>query len=281
MRLRHVLILAAALAVAAATGASAARADTPRTVYLSGIDAKGDPVTDLTAADLVVKEDGKDRAIAELKIATTPMDIVFMVDDSGSGVFQASALTVLQTFLEHAKISIMQFVPQAVKLTEFTDDVKLIQEALNKLGPRGKVDHDGEQVNEAIGEAARVLRQRKAARPVIIIFTIGGAGGNVRNANFIMDELRDSGAMLNVLYVSNSDVGMIIGDGPRHSGGRIEQATGVNALPGAVKKLIDTISTQYVLTYTLPDGVKPSERLNVSTTRKGVKLFAPARIPVK
>jgi hypothetical protein len=35
------------------------------------------------------------------------------------------------------------------------------------------------------------------------------------------------------------------------------------------------------LTYTLPDGVKPSDRLSVSTIRKGVSLFVPSRIQDK
>src|ERR1041385_9065461 len=45
----------------------ARRAETTRTVYISATDSKGSPVTDLTASDLVVKEDGKERVIASLQ----------------------------------------------------------------------------------------------------------------------------------------------------------------------------------------------------------------------
>jgi len=38
---------------------------------------------------------------------------------------------------------------------------------------------------------------------------------------------------------------------------------------------------QYLLTYTLPDGVKPADRLSVSTSRKGVTLTAPSRVATK
>jgi hypothetical protein len=36
-----------------------------------------------------------------------------------------------------------------------------------------------------------------------------------------------------------------------------------------------------VLTYTLPDGVKMSDRLSVATSRKGIKLTSPSRISDK
>ena len=43
----------------------------------------------------------------------------------------------------------------------------------------------------------------------------------------------------------------------------------------------DELMHQYLVTYTLPDGVKPSEKLSVSVKRKGVTLRAPTRIPDK
>ena len=135
-----------------------------------------------------------------------------------------------------------------------------------------------EQIAEAVGVAALAAKKREAKRPVLILMTIGGTGA-VQSANHIMDQLAESGASLNVVYINNSDVGQVVGDGPRQSGGRLEQAPGINALPAAVQKIIDSLANQYVLTYTLPDGVKPSDRVNIATTRKGINLFAPTRIP--
>lgn len=278
MTKRHVLSLTLAAATAMFAGLSAAPAEITRTVYISAADQRG-PVTDLTAEDLTVKEGGKDAKVASLTPATADMDVQLIVDDSGSGAFQGAVLQILQAFINHAKFTIFEMKPQAVKLVDQSNDTKVIQDALNKLGPRGKMDHDGENLNEAIGTAARTLRAMKSARPVIIVLTIGGVG-QVRNANFVMDQLRDSGAMLNVLYVSNADIGVVIGDGPRQSGGRLEQAPGVNAMQSGAQKLIDAIANQYVLTYTLPDGVKPSDRLSITTRRKGLSLFAPQRIAV-
>ena len=35
---------------------------------------------------------------------------------------------------------------------------------------------------------------------------------------------------------------------------------------------------QFKLTYTLPAGVEPSDRVSISTTRKGVTLLAPSHL---
>ena len=87
--------------------------------------------------------------------------------------------------------------------------------------------------------------------------------------------------MLNVVHVTGADLGMAMGDGPRQSGGRIEQAGTADAITTALIKIANSLQQQYLLTYTLPDGVKPAERLAVSTARKGITLTAPTRIATK
>ena len=59
---RIVLFVLGTAVVGLAGRLTAKPAETPRTVYLSAVDGKGAPVTDLTTADLVVKEGGQDRA---------------------------------------------------------------------------------------------------------------------------------------------------------------------------------------------------------------------------
>ena len=58
----------------------------------------------------------------------------------------------------------------------------------------------------------------------------------------------------------------------------IQQAATGAAFAAAAVKVADALQYQYLLTYTLPDGVKMSERLSVATSRKGVTLTSPSRI---
>jgi hypothetical protein len=275
------LLALAAAAAGLSSRVAATRAETQRTVYVSATDSKGAPVTDLKATDLSVKEGGQERTIVGLKIPTDPMDVAILVEDRGTGNYQQGVLQFLQAVGEHGKFSIRQFSPQAVKILDYGDtEISAIQGALDKLGRRGKIDGEGEQIIDAISVAAKELQQRKAARRVIMLFTVSGEG-KTRNPDIVMNELAASGAILHVVHQTNADIGLVTGDGPKQSGGRIEQAGAVTAIQAGVTKITDALANQYALTYTLPDGVKPSDRVSVSTNRKGISLLAPSRIPDK
>lgn len=252
-----------------------------RTVYFSAVDAKGAAVTDLTAADLAVKEGGKDRAIAGVQAATAPMHLSLLVDDGGTGAFQGVVADFLNSMLGHGQFAIRAFNPQANKLTDFTEDVGALKTALNGIGARGKVPTTGEQMLEAITDAAKELQQRKAARPVIVVLTVGGEQAQSNQADPALNALKNSGASLTVVHVAGLELGQVLGDGPKRSGGSIQQIGG-GVVPGTVlAKIADALLHQYVLTYTLPDGVKPNEKLALTTSRKGITLLAPSRVPDK
>ena len=47
----------------------------------------------------------------------------------------------------------------------------------------------------------------------------------------------------------------------------------------ALERVADEWLNQYAITCTLPEGVKATDKLSVSTSRKSVKLQAPDRLP--
>ena len=262
-------------------GRASRGAGVERTVYFAALDAKGASVTDLTAADLAVKEGGKDRAVASLEPATAPMQVSLLVDDGGSGAFQAAVAQFIQTMLGHGQFAIRAFNPQPSRLTDFTEDTGALQAAINGIGPRGKVVSTGEQMVDAVAQAADELQKRKAARASIIVLTVGGEQAQSHEAEPALDAVTKSGASLNVIHLAGLQLGQVLGDGPKRSGGLIEQIGG-GVVPGPVlAKVANSLLHQYVLTYTLPDGVKPNEKLSLTTSRKGVTLLAPSRLAVK
>ena len=70
-------------------------------------------------------------------------------------------------------------------------------------------------------------------------------------------------------------------DGPKQSGGLIEQVNGHIVQGATLEKVAENLLKQYELTYTIPDGVKLNDRVSISTSRKGVTLIAPSRLPDK
>ena len=160
---RAMLVMACAVSATAMLVAS--RAETKRTVYVSMLDAKGAAVTDLTAADLAIKEGGQDRSIASVAESTDPMDIAILDDDDGSGFYAPAVLQFIQLLGDRAQYSITNFTPPPVKVMDYTNDVAQIQTALDKIGKRGKVQNVGEQLESAISTTARELMGQTVGRP--------------------------------------------------------------------------------------------------------------------
>ena len=267
--------------LAATTGTAGPSADVLRTVYFSAVDAKGVHVTDLTAADLTVKEGGKDRAIETVKSATAPMQISILVDDGGTGGFRAAVGQFVQATFGRAEFAIRVLQPQAIKVVDFTQDGDELRAALGRIGQRGRIPNDGEQIIAGVTDAAKELQQRKARRASIIALTVNGEQALSDTADEALNALKSSGASLSVVYLAGIELGKVLGDGPKQSGGIIEQVNGSVVLGPALAKVADNLLHQYVLTYTIPDGVKLNEKFSLSTSRKDVKLLAPTRLPDK
>jgi hypothetical protein len=252
-----------------------------RQVYISAVDSSGAPVTDLTAADIAVKEGGKERQVASLQPAVAPMQVAILVEDGGLGSFQSGVAQFLQRSFGRGQFSITLLTPQASLVVDFTDDVAALKSAIGRLGLRGRVQTDGDQMIDAIARAAKALQQRKAERPIILALTVAGGQPESVDPRDVLNTLRSSGAGLNVVFVTGAELGMVLGDGPGQSGGLLDQASTGPAIAPALIKVADRLLRQYLLTYTLPDGVNPADRLSVSTSRTGVTLTAPSRVAAK
>ncbi len=260
---------------------AAPRADVLRTFYFSAVDAKGAHVTDLTAADLTVKEGGKERAITAVRPATAPMQISLLVDDAGTGGFQPFVAQFLQMTIGRAQFSIRVLNPQPIMVAMLTEDVVALRSAVGRMGPRGRIQPDGEQIIAGVAEAAKELQQLRAARPSIVVLSASGESVSSQIADEALNTLRSSGASLSVLYITGVELGKVLGDGPRQSGGMMQRANGTAAVGAALAKIADNLMNQYVLTYTIPDGVKLNDRVSLSTSRKGVTVIAPSRLADK
>jgi hypothetical protein len=282
---RSILLLAAATITLTGGATSAVKstpvADVTRQIYISATDRSGAPVTDLTAADISVKEGGKQRPVQSLKPATGSMDVAVLVDDAGSGAFQAAVAQFLDSMRARGRFSITLLNPQASMLVDFTNDPSALKEALVRLGKRGHMRADGDQMPDAIDRAAKAFQQRTAERAVVVAMTLTGGQPASVDPDSVLQSVRASGAMINVVHLLGADLGMVMGDGPRQSGGRIEEAGSGNGIVPAALRIASSLQTQYAVTYTIPDGTSLSERIAVSTSRKGIKLTAPTRITAK
>lgn len=277
-------VLTVAVENGVAAGAAATQNQARRTVYVSVTQKDGTPVTDLTAADFEIKEGGKACEVVGAELTKTPIRLALIVADAGSGGFQVPLVTVVQRLQEVAEFSVTAVINQPDKLVDFTTDLDKVVEALKRLGARGVTKTSG-QVIEAIDQTVKEVRQPNK-RPVIIVMTVGGSASTDVRAEDVREALRKTGTLLYAISPSSnvggtsggvSHIDVVLNDGSRDTGGRHDRFNS-QTLVKIAEQISQELLNQYQLSYVLPDGAKPSDRLEVSTKRKGLKVNAPSRI---
>ena len=291
---RSLSIVSAGLLVAvaglAADRSAALTAPTTRTVYVSVTDGKGVPVTDLGAADLVVKEGGKEREIVRAEPAPGRMRLALAVEERlvGDGSIRLGMFEFVKRVAKAADISLITIGLSNRTLVDFTADANNVLDAINKLTLNPRPDSN---LNEGVLEIASRFSEARAERPVLIVVALSGGQAGVDPRN-VLDKLGASAATMHSVTVEGgaSAAGLgsmseesgreqVLGDGPKQSGGRRHDLTVTSAAPKALQQVADDLLAQYAITYVLPDGVKPNKRFNISTRRRGVSLRAPSIIP--
>jgi VWFA-related protein len=289
-----VAIIGVALSAAGVAGAGRAPVQVTRHVYVTVTGNEGQPVTGLTPADFRLRENNRDREIATIEPATEPMHIALMVEEAltpAGGVRQGlfEFMKVLQGKAEMSLVVVGQSNRVAVP---FSTDMNALVTGLNDLplSQRQQTSH----VPEGIGDMARTFQKTRPARPVMVMIALDSQQVSAEQPQAVLNALRDSNAQLHVVSIQTSQAasdltgaggvmeasgrGQVLGDGPRQSGGRQWPTNALTGVPKATVSIASDLLNQYKITYTLPAGTDPSDRLNVTTSRRGVTLRAPTRI---
>jgi hypothetical protein len=269
----------------------------PRAVFVTVTERDGTPVADLSVEEFAVKEGGRTVQIVQAALATEPMQIALIVDDNGTGLFRAPLSRFVHRLEGRASMALSSVTGQTMKLVDYTTSIEALDKGLATLSARPGTP-DGGQLLEGISEAAKELQKREARRPIIIALTVGGEEHSTVDSDDVLDHLRRSGAILHVFSVINNSLRStvatkgpssllqenlslqkVLGEGPRQSGGsRMEIAPTAGNL-NDLQNLAIQLLQQYRVAYTLPAGARPSDRIAVSVTRRGVSVRAPTRIP--
>ena len=293
-RLIAAVLVFAAISVRAA---GSLPASTSRTVYVSATNAKGEPLTSLQPSDFIVRENGKVRSIVKADLATAQLQVAILIDDNGTGIFRYALSTFLQHLRGQAQVALSTVTVQTMKLVDYTSNFDLLGEALTHLGARPG-SPEGGQLLAGIFEAAKELHKREAERPVIVVFTVGGAEHSQLSAHYVLEELRQSGASLNVFSVASSglrpqagpssvggyldedmNLGEVLGDGPKQSGGRHDEIVASIAMLPGLSQLATQLLNQYALTYERPGDAGDADRIAITAKRREVVVRGPTRVP--
>jgi len=278
----------------APTGAPAPRTNT---VYVNVTEETGAPVLDLAAADFTVKEDGKNRDVLEVAMATVPLQVMIIVDDNGTGLFRSGLVQFVQQLQGRAEMALSSVVGQTQKLVDYTPNVETLADAIATLSARPGTP-DGGQLLEGIFQASKDQEKREAARPVIVAVTVGGEEHSTLPAHHVLDQLAKSGTRLYVISVANSalrstvrvdkpaallgenlNLSEVLGEGPKQTGGWREEIVASAGIVLGLRRIAAELKSQYAVAYSRPGKGRATEKINVSLKRRGLTLRAPTKVP--
>ena len=290
MFLRAMTFAAATLLFAPVADAAAEIAPTERTVYITVTDGKGAPVPDLTAADLVVKEGGKEREITRAAPASAKMRLTLAVEERliSDGSIRQALFEFMKRLTDYADIRMITIGLRNDTVADYTGSLDVLVSAINKFSLNPNRDSN---VAEGVLEIAGHYADARVDRPVLVVLALSGGQAGV-DGQTVLDKLRQSGAIMYSATLAwatatggvgtltdQSSREQVLGDGPKQSGGRRIEVPSTGAFPRSLQQISDELRAQYAVTYVLPDGVKPDKRFAISSKRKGINLRAPSAIP--
>jgi VWFA-related protein len=299
---RVIVTAVAALVVAAAVLRSAPAAQHRRTVHVTVVGDKGDPIEGLSPEDFVLKEDGKTRPVVEAAPATETLSVALLIDDRGSDIneIRAALAAFVARVQDRAEVALVSVVPTTTTVFDYTSSGPTMQAGIRRL-----VWRPGQAaglVLGAVADAADGLRRREAARPAIVVVTFEGAEfKSHRRAQDVLASLGRSRAALHVVAVGTPTLrrmnravvesgdaqgdewtvdennrNAVLGEGPRQSGGRRHELTVATGLTRALEAVASDLLNQYTIVYETA-GEPGSRKLSVSVKRRGVTIRAPSK----
>ena len=294
-----ILLVGTAAASSAVAGAQSP-VEVVRKVYVTAFDQRGGPITDLTMADVTVRE-GRDRQVASVEPSRDRLKIALAIDEllAGDSVIRRAVLRFREQVRESADVALFLVGRRNEKRADYASDLGTFLNAINGLPARPT--YPGSLV-ESLYEIAKEQRTLEGRRVIVALAPEMGQISNV-TANAVLDVLRDSGGSL---YAATIVVGAgsggrlvedpttrieggdltaiverdrVLNDGTKQSGGLRLPSMNVQAFTPALDRVVSEITHQYVVSYVMPAGTKSDGRVTIGTRRRGITVRGPNRLP--
>jgi hypothetical protein len=285
----HVRLFLAGLALVLVAGAErAATQDGAKTIFVSVIDEKGKPVTDMTATDFAIREDNVDREVVSVKKSEQPMAIALMIDTStGTQDFvqdiRAAAtafITQIHAGSPESEIALWEFGQASIEIEGFTDDSEKLLKQAARLFPKQRASS---VLLEGLLDTSRALARQKTPRRAIAVINIEPSTEvSSQQPNRVLQAFVEARTQFWAVSIQkgaleNAQRDVVLNRFVQVGGGRREYVVTQSAAPPLMADYANAMVNQYEVTYTRPSG-KP-QVVMVGTARSGVKLIAGIAAP--
>jgi VWFA-related protein len=285
---------AAALAVLLVLPAALAAQVDERVMYASVVDSKGAPVTNITAKDFIVREDGQAREILNVAKDEGPLQIALLVDNSVSmrdrlSELRKSVAAFISGLRPGIQIALLTLAERPTIVANYTGDHAALLKSVEKI-----VSYNaGNYVLDGIAEASEGLKKRQGTRSVMVVVTGAGPELSYRHYSDAIRPLRESGASLHAILISESGgpippaenasgdsaAGMggvgrdiVLSRMTKETGGRYEELLTINNLSEKLQQLSAEISNQYEVTFARPQRLLPPKTTQITARQRDVQV---------
>jgi VWFA-related protein len=256
-----------------------------RSVIVSVLDEKGQPVEDVTVKDLELREDGVTREILRVERATEPLAIALLIDDSAAAEgaipeFRDGVKLFANTITAAGKnqIALITVGERSTLLRDYTSDAAALASSSGRIFARPTA---GMQMLDALIDASKGLAKREeTARKQIVVLMTEGVEFSTVHDQVVLDAIRRADATMHAIVLTTVTASneteevrtrnRILDVGTRTTGGRRDNLLADTSVDGAMTSLARELLTQYRVVYSRPDQLIPPEKLSIRATRPGV-----------
>jgi VWFA-related protein len=283
------LSLVAALLMSARAPLEAQAGNRERTLFVSAVNDKGEPVDGLGPDAFAVREDGVRREVLRVSRATEPIDIALLVDNSAAvqeeiTFIREAVSKFIARMAPNNNIALITLADRPTIFVDYTKDTKKLMDGVGRLFP---MPMSGMTLLDGIYETARGLEKRETPRAVMVaVFTDGQEFTN-RYSHDVAAEAQKAQAALDFVTIGQffhseeqgiRERSFLLDEGPRTTGGERISLLAPMALPDVMDRLARELSSQYKVVYGRPESLVPPEKVEVSSARPEVKMHgAPGR----
>ena len=276
------------LAAGAAPSIHAQAGGRERTLFVSAVDSRGEPVDGLGPTDFVITEDGRRREVLRISKAVEPIDIAVLVDNSAAAERAIPSLRDgLKAFVGALagdnQIAIIGLADRPTILLDYSSSRARLEDAAGRIF---SMSSSGMTLLDAITETSAGLRRREATRAVIVPVITNGVEFTNRYARDVIRSMQDAGVALHAIVIGVLDFdtteererGLVMDQGSEQTGGQHVTLLTEIAVEQALTKLARQLSSQYKVVYGRPESLIPPDKIEVASGRAGVTMRGtPAR----
>jgi Mg-chelatase subunit ChlD len=227
------------------------------------------PVTDLKASDFSVLDGDRPRAVEGAEYASSPIDVMLLVDGSLVGqMVQGAASELIAELGEKEQMALVAYHSSADLVQDFTSSKPTLGKALAAL----KFGNDP-RVLDGIFAAADGGFENAAFRRVILLLTAGYEGGSRTSERSVVSLCRKKGVSIYTLYLGGRERGLFEMLA-RNTGGAPMSMKELSKLAKAPsRRVFEVMRSHYTLT--LAGNLSVTDRLKIEVNRQG-KYFVSA-----